>query len=63
MLMFLMIMVGALLLGYMALGGAMVGDIWWMMGSLIWVASFWIRLEVARHAVTTIYEAKASGAL
>ena len=62
-LMFLMITVGALLLGYTALGGAMVGDIWWMMGSLIWVASFWIRLEVARHAVTTIHEAKASGAL
>jgi hypothetical protein len=62
-LMFLMITVGALLLGYMALVGALVGDIWWMMGSLIWVASFWIRLEVARHAVTTIYEAKASGAL
>ena len=58
-----MITVGALLLGYTALGGAMVGDIWWMMGSLIWVASFWIRLEVARHAVTTIHEAKASGAL
>ncbi|MFL3665642.1 MAG: hypothetical protein ACJ06V_03570, partial [Verrucomicrobiota bacterium] len=62
-LMFIMITVGALLLGYMALGGVLIGEIWWIMGSLIWGASFWIRLEVARHAVTTIYEAKASGAL
>ncbi|MDP7048424.1 MAG: hypothetical protein QF721_03140 [Verrucomicrobiota bacterium] len=45
--------------------GALFGidDLWIFMASLIWVASFWIRLEVARHAVMTIYEAKASGAL
>ncbi len=62
-LMYFMITVGALLLGYMALGGVVIGEIWWIMASLIWGASFWIRLEVARHAVTTIHEAKASGAL
>ena len=32
-LMFLMITVGALLLGYMALGGVVIGEIWWIMGS------------------------------
>jgi len=60
----LMITVGTVLLGYMALDDATLDDEWWVvMGGLIWVASFWIRLEVARHAVTTIHEAKASGAL
>ena len=45
--------------------GALFGidDLWIFMAPLVWVGSFWIRLEVARHAVTTIYEAKASGAL
>ncbi|MCP4825896.1 MAG: hypothetical protein GY892_17545, partial [Shimia sp.] len=45
--------------------GALFGidDLWIFMASLIWVGSFWIRLEVARHAVTTIHEAKTSGAL
>jgi hypothetical protein len=45
--------------------GALFGidDLWIFMAALVWVGSFWIRLEVARHAVTTIYEAKASGAL
>jgi len=64
-LMFFMITVGALLLGYMALEGVALDDEWWwvVMGGLIWAASFWIRLEVARHAVTTIHEAKVSGAL
>jgi hypothetical protein len=63
-LMVLMITVGTVLLGYMALDDATLDDEWWVvMGGLIWVASFWIRLEVARHAVTTIHEAKASGAL
>ena len=63
-LMFLMVTVGTLLLGYAALEGVGLDDEWWvMMGILIWVASFWIRLEVARHAVTTIHEAKANGAL
>jgi len=63
-LMGLMISVGAVLLGYVAVDDALGDEGWWMaMGGLIWVASFWIRLEVARHAVTTIHEAKASGAL
>ena len=63
-LMVLLISMGAVLLGYEVVDGALDDEIWWMaMGGLIWVASFWIRLEVARHAVMTIYEAKASGAL
>ena len=40
-----------------------IDDVWIFMAPLVWVGSFWIRLEVARHAVTTIHEAKASGAL
>ena len=59
----LMITVGLALLGLVALVGAGIDDLWIFMASLVWVGSFWIRLEVARHAVTTIYEAKASGAL
>tara|TARA_Y100000588_G_scaffold341631_1_gene385820 strand:- start:570 stop:2189 length:1620 start_codon:yes stop_codon:yes gene_type:complete len=63
-LMVLLISMGSVLLGYEVVDGALDDEIWWMaMGGLIWVASFWIRLEVARHAVMTIYEAKASGAL
>ena len=63
-LMVLLISMGAVLLGYEVVDGALDDEIWWMaMGGLIWVASFWIRLEVARHAVMTIYEAKSSGAL
>lgn len=62
-LMALMITVGLALLGFMALAGAGIDDLWIFMALLVWVGSFWIRLEVARHAVTTIYEAKASGAL
>ena len=59
----LMITVGLALLGFVALAGAGIDDVWIFMALLVWVGSFWIRLEVARHAVTTIYEAKASGAL
>ena len=59
----LMITGGLALLGFVALAGAGIDDVWIFMASLVWVGSFWIRLEVARHAVTTIYEAKASGAL
>jgi len=59
----LMITVGLALLGLVALVGAGIDDLWIFMASLVWVGSFWIRLEVARHAVTTIHEAKASGAL
>ena len=63
-LMVFLISMGSVLLGYEVVDGALDDEIWWMaMGGLIWVASFWIRLEVARHAVMTIYEAKASGAL
>jgi hypothetical protein len=63
-LMVLLISMGSVLLGYEVVDGALDDEIWWMaMGGLIWIASFWIRLEVARHAVMTIYEAKASGAL
>jgi hypothetical protein len=62
-LMALMITVGLALLGFAALAGAGIDDVWIFMASLVWVGSFWIRLEVARHAVTTIHEAKASGAL
>ena len=59
----LMITVGLVLLGFVVLAGAGIDDLWIFIGSLVWVGSFWIRLEVARHAVTTIHEAKASGAL
>ena len=59
----LMITGGLALLGFVALAGAGIDDVWIFMASLVWVGSFWIRLEVARHAVTTIHEAKASGAL
>ena len=59
----LMITGGLALLGLMALAGVGIDDVWIFMALLVWVGSFWIRLEVARHAVTTIYEAKASGAL
>jgi hypothetical protein len=59
----LMITGGLALLGLMALDGIGIDDVWIFMAPLVWVGSFWIRLEVARHAVTTIYEAKASGAL
>jgi len=59
----LMVTVGLALLGFVALEGAGIDNMWIFMASLIWVGSFWIRLEVARHAVTTIHEAKASGAL
>jgi len=59
----LMITGGLALLGFVALAGAGIDDVWIFMALLVWVGSFWIRLEVARHAVTTIYEAKASGAL
>ena len=59
----LMITGGLALLGLMALDGIGIDDVWIFMALLVWVGSFWIRLEVARHAVTTIYEAKASGAL
>ena len=59
----LMVTVGLALLGFVALEGAGIDDMWIFMASLIWVGSFWIRLEVTRHAVTTIHEAKASGAL
>jgi ABC-type transport system involved in cytochrome c biogenesis permease component len=62
-LMALMITFGLALLGFVALEGAGIDDVWIFMASLIWVGSFWIRLEVARHAVTTIHEAKTSGAL
>ena len=62
-LMALMITVGLALLGFAALAGAGIDDVWIFMAPLVWVGSFWIRLEVARHAVTTIHEAKASGAL
>ena len=63
-LMVFLISMGSVLLGYEVVDGALDDEIWWMaMGGLIWIASFWIRLEVARHAVMTIYEAKASGAL
>ena len=59
----LMITVGLVLPGFVVLAGAGIDDLWIFIGSLVWVGSFWIRLEVARHAVTTIHEAKASGAL
>ena len=59
----LMITGGLALLGFVALAGAGIDDVWIFMALLVWAGSFWIRLEVARHAVTTIYEAKASGAL
>ena len=62
-LMALMITFGLALLGFVALEGAGIDDVWIFMASLIWVGSFWIRLELARHAVTTIHEAKTSGAL
>ena len=62
-LMALMITIGLVLPGFVVLAGAGIDDLWIFMGSLVWVGSFWIRLEVARHAVTTIHEAKASGAL
>ena len=62
-LMALMITIGLVLPGFVVLAGAGIDDLWIFMGSLLWVGSFWIRLEVARHAVTTIHEAKASGAL
>ncbi len=62
-LMALMITFGLALLGFVALEGAGIDDVWIFMASLIWVGSFWIRLEVARHAVTTVHEAKTSGAL
>jgi len=62
-LMALMITIGLVLPGFMVLSGAGIDNLWIFMGSLVWVGSFWIRLEVARHAVTTIHEAKASGAL
>ena len=62
-LMALMITIGLVLPGFVVLAGAGIDDLWIFMGALVWVGSFWIRLEVARHAVTTIHEAKASGAL
>ena len=62
-LMALLITIGLVLPGFVVLAGAGIDDLWIFMGSLVWVGSFWIRLEVARHAVTTIHEAKASGAL
>ena len=62
-LMALMITIGLVLPGFVVLAGAGIDALWIFMGSLVWVGSFWIRLEVARHAVTTIHEAKASGAL
>ena len=62
-LMALMITVGLALLGFVALAGAGIDNVWIFMALLVWAGSFWIRLEVARHAVTTIHEAKASGAL
>ena len=62
-LMALMITIGLVLPGFVVLVGAGIDNLWIFMGALVWVGSFWIRLEVARHAVTTIHEAKASGAL
>jgi hypothetical protein len=62
-LMVLMLTLGTLLLTFVVFHAEMQDDIWLMLGGLIWVASFWIRIEVARHAVTTIHEAKVSGAL